>query len=193
MKTLRYFSLILLVCLSCKEDKTTKNDNEPLSKPVVFDGIDMAIKPGDDFFNHVNKTWFENAVIADDQIGVGAYRFLNIPQQELLKNILEEVSGVAHPKASIEQKVGDFYASGMDTISIEQRGFEPIQPILDRITAITDVASMLGFVATQIKSGDYSMLAPYISPDKENSSLNILHRQAWACPIAIIILKKMRL
>lgn len=142
---------------------------------VVFDGISESIKPGDDFFNHVNKTWYDNAVIADDQVGVGAYRFLNIPQQELLKNILEEVSKGTHEKGSIEQKVGDFYASGMDTLSINNRGIEPIKPILERIDVINNVPSMMQFVATQLKFGDYSIISPYISPDQENSSMNILH------------------
>ncbi|WP_298757923.1 M13 family metallopeptidase [uncultured Psychroserpens sp.] len=176
MKTLHYFSLILLILFSCKNDKASHTTNTDIViKPVVFDGIDPSIKPGDDFFNHVNKNWFENAVIADDQIGVGAYRFLNIPQQELLKTILEEVSQKEHPVGSIEQKVGDFFASGMDTISINKRGLKPIQPILDNINAISDIEGILTFVATQLKSGDYSMLAPYVSPDQENSSLNILH------------------
>lgn len=176
MKNIYYFSLILFVFISCKNDRINSIvENSQTIKPVVFEGIDMSIKPGDDFFNHVNKKWFDSAVIADDQIGVGAYRFLNIPQQELLKNILEEVSQKKHPEGSIEQMVGDFYASGMDTISINQHGIEPIQPILDRINAISDIASMNEFVASQIKSGDYSMLYPYISPDQKNSTLNILH------------------
>ena len=176
MKNSLYFLLILFVSLSCKNDKDTRNNENVSSiKPVVIEGIDNSIKPGDDFFNHVNKKWFEKSVIADDQVGVGAYRFLNIPQQELLKNILEEVSQKEHPKGSIEQMVGDFYASGMDTISINQHGIKPIQSILDRIEAINDVASITEFVATQIKSGDYSILYPYISPDQENSALNILH------------------
>ena len=176
MKTLRYFALILVLCVSCKQDNSSKtNTSSKPVNPVVFDGIDSTIKPGDDFFNHVNKTWMDNAVIADDQVGVGSYRFLNIPQQELLKNILEEVSQGEHPKGSIEQKVGDFFASGMDTISINKRGIKPIQPILDRIDAINTIEELTQFVATQIKSGDYSIIAPYISPDQENSSLNILH------------------
>ena len=176
MKNLLYFALILLVFVSCKNDKSTVDvETSPEIKPVVFEGMDSSIKPGDDFFNHVNKTWFENAVIADDQVGVGAYRFLNIPQQELLKNILEEVSQEEHTKGSIEQKVGDFYASGMDTISINKRGIKPIQPILDRIDKISNVPSLLAFVATQMQSGDYSIMNPYISPDQEDSSINILH------------------
>ncbi|WCO03134.1 M13 family metallopeptidase [Psychroserpens ponticola] len=176
MKNLLYFTFLLLVLVSCKSDKTTENiETTQGIKPIVIDGIDPSIKPGDDFFNHVNKSWFDKAVIADDQVGVGAYRFLNIPQQELLKNILDDVSKVEHSKGSIEQKVGDFYASGMDTISINKRGMTPIQPILDRIDAIGDIASMTEFVATQLKSGDYSIISPYISPDQEDSSINILH------------------
>lgn len=175
MKLLYSFSFILLLCVSCKNDQTATVDNDSNTTPVVFDGIDSSIKPGDDFFNHVNKNWFENTVIADDQVGVGAYRFLNIPQQELLKTILEEVSQQEHPKGSIQQKVGDFYASGMDTVTIEKRGVQPIQPILDQIEAITTVSALTDFVATQITFGDYSIFAPYIAPDQKNSSINILH------------------
>jgi putative endopeptidase len=176
MKNLLLLFLITITLFSCKN----KNTTVPIAastddKTVVFDGITAAIQPGDNFFNHVNKTWYENAVIADDQIGVGAYRFLNIPQQELLKNILEEVSKEEQTPGSIEQQVGDFYASGMDTVVINQRGIDPIKPILERIEAITDVPSMMEFVATQIKFGDYSLIYPYISPDQKNSTLNILN------------------
>ena len=164
------------VLVSCGNDQSSKEDTKITEqKEVVFDGISASIKPGDDFFNHVNKTWYENAVIAEDQVGVGAYRFLNIPQQKLLQNILEEVSKGAHPAGSNEQMVGDFYASGMDTISINARGIEPIQPILVRIAAINNTSSMMEFVATQMMSGDYSIIAGYIYPDQKNSSMNIAH------------------
>ena len=173
MKIFRFLPVLLLVLFSCKEETNTNTAQN--QDPILFDGIDDSIKPGDDFFNHVNKTWFDNAVIADDQVGVGAYRFLNIPQQELLKNILEDVSQTKHPQGSVEQKVGDFYASGMDTLSINKRGITPIQPILDRIAAIENVEALIAFVANQLKSGDNSMFAPYVSPDQKNSTLNILH------------------
>lgn len=176
MKNLIYLSILSAFIVSCGNDQVSKEDeNIAEQNEVVFDGISSSIKPGDDFFNHVNKTWFENAVIAEDQIGVGAYRFLNIPQQVLLQNILDEVSEGTHPTGSIEQMVGDFYASGMDTISINARGIEPIQPILDRIEAINNTSSLMEFVATQIMSGDYSLIAAYIYPDQKNSSMNIAH------------------
>jgi len=174
MKHLGYISLFLLVLISCKNDTTAKKSDSE-NKDVVFEGLDNSIKPGDNFFAHVNQKWIDSAVIADDQAGVGSYSFLNIPQQKLLKDILEEVAQGEYEKGSIEQKVGDFYASGMDTVSINKRGIQPIEPILKRIDAIKDIPSIINFVATQAKSGDYSMLNPGISPDQKNSTINILH------------------
>ena len=171
MKKLWYLSMIAAGFIACEQSEQ-KNETHP---EVVFDGISEQIAPGDDFYNHVNKTWYDNAVIADDQVGVGAYRFLNIPQQELLKNILEEVSEQSHDKGSVEQLVGDFYASGMDTLSIDKRGITPIQPLLEKIEGTTTTKELMDVVANQIKTGDYSFLAPYISPDQKNSKLNILH------------------
>jgi putative endopeptidase len=171
MKKLWYLSMIAASFIACEQSEQ-KNETHP---EVVFDGISEQIAPGDDFYNHVNKTWYDNAIIADDQVGVGAYRFLNIPQQELLKNILEEVSEQSHNKGSVEQLVGDFYASGMDTLSIDKRGITPIQALLEKIDGTSTTDELMDVVANQIKTGDYSFLAPYISPDQKNSKLNILH------------------
>lgn len=176
MKNFILFSLLVSLLASCGNEPASKKvETNAEQQEVIFDGISSSIKPGDDFFNYVNKTWYDNAVIAEDQSGVGAYRFLNIPQQKLLQNILDEVSKTKHPENSIEQLVGGFYASGMNTQGINARGFEPIKPILDRIGAIQDIPSMMKLVATQMMSGDYSIVHPYISADQENSSINIAH------------------
>lgn len=167
MKHLLYITLIAITLSSCQEKGNTEE------KTIAFEGIDDTIKPGDDFFNHVNKTWYDAAVIEADQIGVGSYRFLNIPQKKLLQNILEDVSTGDYEEESIEQKLGDFYASGMDTVAINDLGNEPIQPILERIDAISDLPSLMTFVADQLMDGDYSIMYPYIAPDHQNSTVNI--------------------
>lgn len=175
MKNLYYFPILICLLVCCKNEPSVKSDSQTVERTVVFEGITDSIKPGDNFFDHVNRTWFNEAVIAEDQVGVGSYRFLNIPQQELLQNILKEVSSGEYPKGSIEQQLGDFYASGMDTLVIDQRGATPILPILERIETISNIPSIMDFVATQIKSGDYSLISAYVSPDEKNSAINILH------------------
>src|ERR1700761_6722752 len=121
-------------------------------------GIDYSIKPGDNFFRFVNGRWYDTAKIANDQSGVGSYSFMNIPQKQLLQYILDSVSESRNVMGSVEQKVGDFYASGMDMATINQRGYQPIKPTLARIDAINDVPSLMKFVAVEIKNGNRSII-----------------------------------
>jgi putative endopeptidase len=173
MRKIFYSALILSALVSCSKRDDLKE--APRREFVDVAGIDASIKPGDDFFMHVNGKWYDTARIADDQVGVGSYSFMNIPQRALLENILEEVSAGSHPAGSNEQKVGDFYASGMDTEVINARGYQPIQPVLDVIALIHDVPSMMDFVTEQIAKENNSIIAMNVSPDQENSQINILH------------------
>src|SRR5689334_15351070 len=116
MKKLLYFFLIALLAVACKQ-----NDTE--TKRVVISGIDTSKKPGDDFFTYANGIWYDTAQIPASQTGVGSYSFLNFPQRIRLQAILDSVSKANNTAGSIEQKVGDFYASGMDTTSIDNRGY----------------------------------------------------------------------
>lgn len=169
MKTSLYFLLFTIILMSCNQEIT----EEP--KKVDFEGIDVSVEPGDNFFRHVNGQWVDSAIIADDQVGVGYYSYLNIPQKVLLESILEELSKGQHEQGSIDQQVGDFYASGMDTSMINLRGFEPIQPYFDRIDAIADVKQLMKFVAEELKAGNASIISFWVAPDDENSSVNMLH------------------
>jgi putative endopeptidase len=63
----------------------------------------------------------------------------------------------------------------MDTATINKRGYEPIKPIITSIEAISDVPSLMKFVADEEKVGNSSIMGFGVSPDDKNSSLNIAH------------------
>ena len=167
MQRLLYCALALLLAAGCEQaaDKNTKR--------VVITGIDTSKKPGDDFFMYANGIWYDTAQIPASQSGVGSYSFLNYPQRIRLQAILDSVSGSNNPAGSIEQKVGDFYAAGMDTIAINKRGYEPIKPVLTNIDAVTDVPSLLKLVVAEQKTGDGSIIGFSVGPDNKQSTLNI--------------------
>lgn len=166
MKKLLYLSLTLLLAGACKQASDTKH--------VVITGIDHTKKPGDDFFTFVNGIWYDSATIPASQTGVGAYSFMNFPQRIRLQGILDSVSQSKNAAGSIEQKVGDFYASGLDTVAINKRGYEPIKPLLARIDAITDVPSLLKFVAEEQTVSNGSIIGFNVGPDNKHSSVNIV-------------------
>ena len=149
--------------------------NTPDKVVADIQGIDSSIKPGDNFFMYVNHKWYDSVQIPPSQSGVGAYMFMNYPQRLRLQGILDSVSKANNTAGSIEQKLGDFYASGMDTTIINKRSYDPVKPLLARIDSISDVASFMKFVAGEARVFNTSVLAFGVGPDNKNSSLNIAH------------------
>jgi putative endopeptidase len=167
MKRSLYFLLLLLLSAACRQ----ASDSDA-RRPVIT-GIDSSKKPGDDFFTYANGIWYDTAQIPASQTGVGSYSFLNYPQRIRLQAILDSISTANNTAGSIEQKVADFYASGMDTTTINKRGHEPIKPVFTRIDAVKDVPTLMKLVAEEQKVGNASVIGIYIAPDDKQSNVNI--------------------
>ncbi len=167
-RSLFLFASLLSLAACQNNSNTTKNT-------VAITGIDSSVKPGDNFFRYVDHKWYDTAQIPPTQAGVGAYMFMNYPQRLRLQGILDSVSKATNTAGSIEQKLGDFYASGMDTTAINQLGYEPIKPLLANIDKISDIGSLMNFVSGEEKVENTSILGFGVGPDNKNSELNIAH------------------
>jgi putative endopeptidase len=168
MKKLSVLLAVFFLLAGCQSKETTP-------AATVITGIDSSIKPENNFFMYVNRIWYDTAQIPPSQSGVGAYMFMNYPQRLRLQGILDSVSKASNTAGSIEQKLGDFYASGMDTVTINKLGYDPIKPVLAGIDSISSLNSLMKFVATQVRSGNTSFLAFGVGPDNKNSRMNIAH------------------
>lgn len=168
MRNLFLLPIFLIFFYACQT-----RTNEPSFIPI--DGIDSSIRPGNNFYNYVNLKWYDTAQIPPSQSGVGAYRFMNYQQRLKLQGILDSVSKSNNPAGSLEQKIGDFFAAGMDTNTINQRGYEPLKAGLSRIDAIKSIPDLLAFVAAESKLSNTSLIDFQVSPDQENSSMNMGH------------------
>jgi putative endopeptidase len=137
-------------------------------------GMDSLTKPGDNFFTYANGGWMKTTVIPNDQSGWGSFYTLYEDNQKNLKSIIEEAAKSNSALGSIEQKVGDFYTSGMDTMAIEKKGMEPLKPLLARIDAVKDYKALIGLLAKLNAEGqDHKLLGFYVGADEKNSAKNI--------------------
>src|ERR1700759_2773629 len=128
------FILIGLVCLSvCAFTLGGKKGHKTPMKYIDPANMDLSVKPGDDFFEYANGNWVKNNPIPAKETRWGSFGILIQNNTNRLLVLLNDVSKTSHPKGSLEQRVGDLYASGMDSLAIEKRGFDPIKPALDRI------------------------------------------------------------
>jgi putative endopeptidase len=138
--------------------------------------MDTTIHPGDNFFKYANGKWLTNTQIPDDQSGWGSFYTLYDNNLKSLRTILEELAATTnHNKGTAAQKVGDFYASGLDTLTIEKKGYEPLKPVLEKIYAVKSYQELIQLMGSEMKqANDFSPIGFYVSADEKNSSRNIL-------------------
>jgi putative endopeptidase len=138
--------LAAAVCLSANVyavDGGKPGKAKPAAPQKFIDpaNLDTSVKPGDDFFEYANGGWMKKNTIPAKETRWGSFNILNDDNKKKLQGIVQEAAktSATAPKGSIKQRVGDLYASAMDTMAIEKRGFDPIKPDLQRINAIKNV------------------------------------------------------
>ena len=133
--------------------------------------LDPAVKPCEDFYQYANGSWIKANPVPADKARWGAFEELGERNRAVLKSIVEETSARTDwPKGSVRQKVGDFYASGMDEAAIERAGLKPLEPWMKKIEALQGTDDLPVLLATlhlgRLPSGFGFMVAQ----DQKNST-----------------------
>ena len=162
------FTATTILLLSCKNSSTGSASVKP---DAVAVNIDSTVKPGEDFFEYANGGWIKKNPIPDEQSswGIG-----NLVIEENLKRLREISEKSAHSnaaKGSPEQKIGDFWTLAMDSAKIESDGLKPLQPLLDKVAAITDIKSLIATVAELKIKGSSTLFNNGVSQDDKNSEV----------------------
>src|SRR5260221_406721 len=98
--------------------------------------IDRSADPRADFARYAFGAWQKANPVPEDKARWGSFNELDQFNQQALKGILEEAAARAHKNGSVEQKVGDFFKSAMNTAAIDSAGLKPVEAELARIAAI---------------------------------------------------------
>jgi putative endopeptidase len=169
LRSIRWCILPIALLSFCQASRVR---GESAPAPVEPGFLDSAVKPGTNFYQFANGGWFKRATIPSDQAQWGAQEELEKRNELILRGLAEAtVQQVAQGKAkpgSIEQKVGDFYASGMDETTINAQRAKPLAPYLAAIDKISDPASLVSVVGQLHAIG----LGPVFSLDGDQDEKN---------------------
>lgn len=116
--------------------------DEPKSWGFNAANLDKTCKPCDDFYQFAMGGWMKANPIPPEYSVWGSFSQLADKNQKNLRDILETAAGAKAAVGSNEQKIGDFYASCMDTAAIDAAGAKPIEPELTQIAAIQTLADL---------------------------------------------------
>ena len=135
----------------------------------VFDNLDPSVKPGDNFFLYANGGWIKRNPIPNAYSSWGIGNVVGEDIRERLRQINEGALKANAAKGTTTQKIGDFYYSGLDTISIEKEGTNPIKTQLDMIDRAQDMKGILAASANLSQYGVRSIIGARVGQDEKNS------------------------
>ncbi|MBE7176748.1 MAG: M13 family metallopeptidase [Mucilaginibacter polytrichastri] len=172
MKYIPYmFAAVCCLHLGTAQAQHASPQTSP-SKPVKFidpANMDASVKPGDDFYTYANGNWVKNNPVPAKETRWGSFNVLRDDNAERVRALLEKASKEKAAQGSVSQRVGDFYASGMDSATIEKVGYNPIKTDIRRITALTSSADVLNEMAFQrVNAIGSPLFGAYVGQDRKN-------------------------
>lgn len=133
--------------------------------------LDKTCKPCDDFFQYVNGNWIKNNPIPPEYASWGSGSMLHDNNQKQLRTLLDEAAANnSAAGGSSERKVGDFYASCMNTAAINAQGAKPLDAEFARIDSFTNKSEIAPLIAHLHSQTVGSLFAFASTQDLKDSS-----------------------
>ena len=165
-------SIVAMVALSASYSSFAQTKAKIFIDPA---NMDKSVKPGDDFYTYAGGTWVKNNPVPAKETRWGSFNQLRDFNVNAVKKVLE--TAVADKKAaagSVTKRVADFYSAGMDSVTIEKRGFAPVSPLLKEVNAINSKTGVQKMMARLRVSGAASPLYGFsVGQDRKNVEVMI--------------------
>ena len=125
------------------------NNGRPELGTFGFDeaGMDRSVAPGDNFYGFASGNWAKSTPIPPDKSSYGMFTRLDDISRSRTREILEEAKN--DPKS----KIGNAYASYLDTATIEAKGLAPFEPWLNRVRSLSSKEGYAALVAEADRNG----------------------------------------
>jgi putative endopeptidase len=145
--------------------------------PLDPKNIDKSVKPQDDFFMFANGGWIKRTEIPPEESRWGNFNELIERNNDALHAIAEKAAKTkVDPKTAPEmQKVGDYYASGMDEKTIDAMRTKPLQDEFAKIDGMKERQDVLKEIAHLHMIGVNAFFNFGSSQDDKDSTREIAH------------------
>lgn len=153
------------------------------AQSVAESSMDIAVKPGDDFYTYANGGWLKATTLPPGKSAYGTTDMLRERNQQRVLEIMQRAVVPTTTRSPLEQQVGDFYASFTDLGQIDANGIAPLTEELAQIRAIRDRKTLAAYLGRTMRLGDgtgapaESIFAVWIHQGFSEAERNLPHLQ----------------
>jgi putative endopeptidase len=133
-------------------------------------GMDAGVRPQDSLFGAMNAAWLKNTPIPADKADYGTFTQLDDLSNERVKAIIEGLAAKPQAAGTINAKIGDFYASYMDTTAIDAAGMKALTPWLAQLDAVKNKKDLVALMGQWVAFLDMPMNLG-VGPDAKDPTI----------------------
>ncbi|WP_342659905.1 Neutral endopeptidase [Rhodococcus ruber] len=137
--------------------------------------LDERTRTQDDLFEHVNGRWLAEHEIPADRALDGAFRTLFDKAEVDVRTLVEEAAASSAEPGTDAQRIGDLYASFMDTETVEAAGLDPIAGELAAVADAADRNALAAVLGRLQRVGIGGAVGHYVDTDAKNSARYLVH------------------
>ncbi len=132
--------------------------------------LDPAISACTDLNGFVNSKWLKANPVPGDQTTWGSFEILRERSLEVQHALVQQAAASQAKAGSVEAKIGDIWKTGNDEAKIEAAGLAPLQPQLDKITALNDTAAITQYLRDSQTEGKGVLFSLFGNADYKDSA-----------------------
>ena len=151
--------LVLMACEVAKEATVEIGEvvENTIPQSIDLDYINSEVRPQDDFFEFANGSWIKNNPVPASESRWGSFNELDKSNKAKLTKILEDAKNSNPPEGSLNQILGDYYASFTNFDERNKLSYSPIKKKLLKIEELHSKSAIVGLLAEQHKMGISSL------------------------------------
>ncbi|MCW2067304.1 UNVERIFIED_ORG: putative endopeptidase [Stenotrophomonas maltophilia] len=132
--------------------------------------LDPSIAACADLNGFVNSKWLKANPVPGDQTTWGSFEILRERSLEVQHALVQQAATSQAKAGSVEAKIGDIWKTGNDEAKIEAVGLAPLQPTLDKITALNDTAAITQYLRDSQAQGQGALFSLFANADYKDSA-----------------------
>ena len=170
---MRLFTLALASCglwPALAHPSPARADTMPRAMDPLVLNMDPAVSPGADFFQYACGRWVRENPIPAAERGWGIGNLVTAETYVQRLAICSAAAAASAPRGSIDQKVGDFWATGMDSAGDREVGRGAARAVPGEIAAIHSREGPAGRDRGRFQRlGFCPLYSLYVGQDERNS------------------------